>query len=297
MFLNCGSLDEHSSLQFYYQFLGGNLMGRLADNMLELKQKIDSSHNQRIDLINNLQQDRKNLSVSVEDTLNDNNHQRMSEFNKVMGGIKDTIKDVRNDTMKRTEYISDMRKNINIQRDQLRKDLKQNSQKELSERKKYLADLQQSVLKIRNDTQAAQKEIQDDLSLIRSVWSGKKSLQNAMDADTKVKKKAVSQPLKKKDLETESSTANNNDIKPDSKTSESNNDQIKHFYKADKDDLTQIIGIGYERQRLLNNSGVFTFKQFAQTSADTLSEILGKHTGLNEINKWIKSAIELAKTV
>ncbi|ETR68733.1 MAG: hypothetical protein OMM_04387 [Candidatus Magnetoglobus multicellularis str. Araruama] len=248
-------------------------MGRLAENMVKLYQEIDSGRNQRIDLLNNLKQGRRELSHSVEKMLSDNTHQRMFEYNKVMGGIQNIIEDVKDEIQKRSQAISDLRKDYHHQRDQMRQELLKDSKDDLADRKQFLSNLRHDVTKIRAEARECQKEIQDDLEIIRKTKALKQNLNDS--ADKKAGTKSRMQP---------SNDTMKVDIKP----------IIEPPNKIQKDDFTQIRGIGLERQRLLNNSGIYTFKQFCEKDADFLSDIFGKQTGLNEINKWIEKAKELS---
>ena len=63
----------------------------------------------------------------------------------------------------------------------------------------------------------------------------------------------------------------------------------------DPDDLTQIPGIGIRRQTLLNQAGIHTFAQLAQSAPNQIYQILGKKTGKANVDGWISCAADMCR--
>jgi ElaB/YqjD/DUF883 family membrane-anchored ribosome-binding protein len=63
----------------------------------------------------------------------------------------------------------------------------------------------------------------------------------------------------------------------------------------DQDDLTQIPGIGIRRQTLLNQAGIHTFAQLAQSAPDRILQILGKQTGKANVDDLILRAADMCR--
>lgn len=63
----------------------------------------------------------------------------------------------------------------------------------------------------------------------------------------------------------------------------------------DPDDLTKIPGIGPRRQTLLNQAGIHTFAQLAQSTTDHIWQILGKQTGKANVDEWISRAAVISR--
>jgi predicted flap endonuclease-1-like 5' DNA nuclease len=76
---------------------------------------------------------------------------------------------------------------------------------------------------------------------------------------------------------------------PTSPVAESNNDLIY----STKDDLQVIEGIGPKIQEILNNNGVYTWRELAQTPENNLSAMLdraGKQFSMHDPKSWPKQA-------
>jgi predicted flap endonuclease-1-like 5' DNA nuclease len=60
------------------------------------------------------------------------------------------------------------------------------------------------------------------------------------------------------------------------------------------DDLTYIQGIGSGRLKQLNEAGIYTFEQLANSSPEDIKKALGDSSRLVDVNKWIAQAKDFA---
>lgn len=98
----------------------------------------------------------------------------------------------------------------------------------------------------------------------------------------------------KKDEPQEAVTQGDDDPAPMSEILEET-PQLKETVTQSDDDLTCIQGIGDQRQKLLNRSGIHTFAELASATPKEIRQMIGKHGKLANVEEWITNAASMIR--
>jgi predicted flap endonuclease-1-like 5' DNA nuclease len=256
-------------------------MGRLTEDMTNLRDEIDALRNGREEFIAGLKHGMSELKSDVADMQQGfrKDHTRMA------GNMKDNLKAFMAET---ESYVSNLKNDVADMQDNFRSDhadmagrLKENLQmfaagikstvsdlekqfrnehaeltgKARAERQMFFSNVKQSIADLKLKTTDLLQEITDDLAGARRAWSG------ATPAGKRVAGK-VRQPGK---------------------------------VQVEPDDLTQINGIGPVMSRRLNEAGIFTFAKLASSTIEEFRRALGESARLANFEMWIKEARKLRR--
>jgi predicted flap endonuclease-1-like 5' DNA nuclease len=170
-----------------------------------------------------------------------------------------------------------------------------------SERAGYVAELTESVAQLQKKVAAMRAAFVSELTCARAGWrrngqardAGRPHEANsgAPEADPV----RVKDPMAAQDDRFSASAEATEEPEPEEDMSLSGPEagQMEEMETEAVDDLTAIQGIGPGRLRRLNDAGIFTYSQLAQSSVDALKDALGEASRLVDVGKWI----ELAKNM
>ena len=163
-----------------------------------------------------------------------------------------------------------------------------------TERKLFLSELRQSVSDLRHEIAFLRNKFSGDISGARQAWSG------LLQTEPKViiKDQAETQPEEEFRIaeepqpeETGSEVGKAETFVEEMETVEPEEAEIGE--ELIPDDFTVIRGIGVVRQNLLNEAGIFTYAQLAESNPEKLLQVLGPIAKTAMVEKWISQAGEL----
>jgi len=165
-------------------------------------------------------------------------------------------------------------------------------------REAFISDLKLRVAEIRRETQRVIQVFKDDARGAREVWRGIHPVKPAVrkkphEAKTRETAKLVTEE-RKKDEEIDKPQIQEVSLPNVAKEPEGIT-QKRQTKSIVPDDLSKIEGIGPGRLRKLNDAGIFTFAQLAESTPETLRNALGEMSRLAPIDKWIEEAKKLSK--
>jgi predicted flap endonuclease-1-like 5' DNA nuclease len=180
-------------------------------------------------------------------------------------------------------FVSDLKGDVFRMQVDFRKARTEGAGKTRDEREKYVFNLKKTVADLLQGFSA-------DLEGARSVWFETTNIKHKVSEERKqkaIKRKALSET---KPEVTEETPVEHAEVESE-KTEEA---PVKELIP---DDLTIIMGIGKGMQAHLNEAGIYTYSQIAESTSENLSKALGKKLSrlATNIENWIEQAKELAK--
>jgi predicted flap endonuclease-1-like 5' DNA nuclease len=189
-------------------------------------------------------------------------------------------------------FVSGLAENVSRMLDGFRERRIDTARRAESERTGFVAELAESVAQLREKVTDMREAFASDLAGARACWRGNgedrhaerphAAASAAPEAETPVIKAAMAgqehSAAAPEAAEVHQSEADISLSEPDARETEA------------PDDLTAIQGIGPGRLRRLNDAGIYTFSQLAQSSVDTLNDALGEASRLVDVGKWIEQA-------
>jgi len=255
-------------------------MGRLTEDMTNLRDGIDALRNGRVEFIAGLKHGMSELKSDVADMQQGfrKDHTRMAgnmkdNLKAFMAGTEAYVSNLKNDVADmqdnfRSDHADMARKlknDLNVfasgltssvadLEKQFRDEHEESTGKAGAERQIFFSNVKQSLADLKLKTTDLLQDISDDLAGARRAWSG------ATPAWKRAAGKAR-RPAK---------------------------------VQAEPDDLTQINGIGPVMNRRLNEAGIFTFAKLASSTIEEIRGALGESAKLANFEMWVKEAGKLS---
>jgi predicted flap endonuclease-1-like 5' DNA nuclease/gas vesicle protein len=154
--------------------------------------------------------------------------------------------------------IRDLKDRVAQIRSTFQNEYKEMSRKGKAERGQFLSDLKESLLHLMEGVTDFRMTFLADLEGAREAWRGAGAIEKKVKATSVTKKGETKEPPE--------------EVTPD--------------------DLMAIQGIGPAMQNRLNQAGVYTFNQLANSNPDELCRHLGKSSRKAAVEKWIAQAKE-----
>ena len=179
--------------------------------------------------------------------------------------------------------VVEMQESVVEMREDFRKARSESTRKTRDEREKYAFTLKQTVADMLQGFSA-------DREGARFVWFGTTNIEHKVSEKPKqkaIKKEALSET---KPEVTEETLVEHAEVKSE-KTKEA---PVKEHIP---DDLAEIKGIGTGMQKRLNEAGIYTYSQIAESTPEDLIKVLGKKFSqlAADVENWIEQAKNLAK--
>jgi predicted flap endonuclease-1-like 5' DNA nuclease len=169
-------------------------------------------------------------------------------------------------------------------------------------RQEFVTDIVRAVDDLKQKIAALRAEFAADISGARQAWSGGATSASMVEMKVDSEKKKIFKPPAKEESVSKEATTSQAEKGPrleqtEGPTAATRKDEIlKTEAKIDRDNLTQIKGIGVGRETQLNNGGIYTFAQLANCTIDKLNDVLGAEAArLAPVDKWIEKAKDLAR--
>ena len=163
------------------------------------------------------------------------------------------------------------------------------------ERERFIADLVREVSHLREGVQALRMGLVEDCHLAGHIWRGLVYSPSPVIRESPAirPQKAAMPHMEIKGREAAGSQKKpliNIEKQPARRTHKALKEEA-----LSPDDLTEIQGIGSNREMRLNEAGIYTFAQLAGSAPETLRKALGGMGGLVGVDKWIATAKKLAR--
>jgi len=258
-------------------------MGRLTEDMTNLRDGIDALRNGRLEFIAGLKHGMSELKSDVADmqqgfrkdhtrmagNMKDNLKAFMAETEEYVSNLKNDVADMQDNS--RSEhaemagklkddlrmFAASIKSTVSGLEKQFRDEHEESTGKAGAERKLFFLNVKQSLYDLKLKTADLLHDINNDLAGARKAWSGAKPTSAGKRAAKKVRRPAKIQ--------------------------------------TEPDDLTLINGIGPVMSKRLNKAGVFTFLKLASSSPEELRVAMGESARFAKLEIWIKDAGKLCK--
>ena len=170
-----------------------------------------------------------------------------------------------------------------------------NAKENKKERERFVADLVGDVSRLREGVQGLRMVFKEDCRVAGHAWRGL-----IPSFSPVIRESPVIRPPKTPGptIEPKGREAAGSQKKP---LINIGKQPVRRTHKAPKeetlfpDDLTRIQGIGSNRETRLNEAGIYTFAQLAESTPETLRKALGGVGQPAGIDKWITAAKKLAR--
>ena len=256
-------------------------MAVLTEDMTRLRDEIEILRGTRSSFIRNLKRDVGEMKA-------DFRKERMEMGRETRDELMTFVSDLKGDVF---QMQDDFRK-ANIERAEKTRDelmtfvsgLKEDSRKTKAGRDAFISDLKQTVADMLQG-------FSSDLEGARSAWFGTPSIKHKVFKEPKQKAIKEEALAETKPEVTEETPVEHAEVTPE-KTEE---EPVKEH---GPDDFTRIRGIGAGMQRHLNEAGIYTYSQIAESTPEKLSKAFGKKLSrlAPDIEKWIEQAKNLVKS-
>ena len=237
-------------------------MGRLTEDMTNLRGEIDALHNGRVEFIAGLKQNVFELKAGF-----NSNHAEMAA--KLRDDLDEFVSELKND-------VVELKAGFNSNHAEMAGELRDGLETFVSDLKGSVADLRQ--------------EAADDIAGAHKAWFGPSPAEPKVIVETRARAvdkeepRAAEEPQRQED--------------EDEAEEEAESLEAEEAGTAEEvipDDLTVITGIGLTRKGQLNEAGYYTFAQLAQSTPQKLREILGESARSANLENWIEQAKDLAE--
>lgn len=286
-------------------------MGRLADDMNRLNEEIHTAGSARKALIRDLGRDRERRRAEVDDMQADFRRVRREMSRETRNNLNEFVTDIQSQvsglataTAKRLsqfhhareeesrvirdelqEAVRNIKQAVNglagdtaEMRGRFRKEHKNASQASRAERDIFIADLSGGIESLRADIARLRAGFTEDIQQAREAWRGK-------PGPRKEARPALT-PTQEEPKAREEGTVLRSEQPEEEELVASSQPEPE----VEPDDLTRIQGIGPGREKLLNEAGIYTFSQIAESTPKSLCEALGEASRIAGVEKWIEQA-------
>ncbi len=266
--------------------------------VLDLKKDVQNTmaalHEDRVEMSRdtkeNLEGFVSGLKADVENLLAEFEDDRASSSAETRAVLLDCVSSTR-------RFVSDLKKDAQHTMASLIESRKQKTEADRREREGFIADLTQRVSDLREHIQKVSKGVADDVSGARQAWAGVHRAQPPAEqmpatyTEETVRSDAAGEFK-------EAGPASAFEVTEEVTEEEIGEESGFEERPAESfipDELTLIPGVGSGRERMLNESGIYTFAQIAQSTPKKLRSALGEMGKLAPVEDWIEAAKRLSK--
>ena len=258
-------------------------MAVLTEDMTRLRDEIEILRGTRSSFIRNLKRDVGEMKADFRKERMEMGRETRDELMTFVSDLKGDVFQMQDDFRKANiERAEKTRDELN----DFRKTRSEGAKKTRNELMTFVSDLKGDVFQMQEDFRKANADrkatvadmlqgFSSDLEGARSAWFGTTNIEH------KVSEKPKQKAIKKEAL---------SETKPEVTKEAPVREHIP-------DDLTVIKGIGTGMQKRLNEVGIYTYSQIAESTPESLIKVLGKKFSqlAADVEKWIEQAKNLAK--
>ena len=173
------------------------------------------------------------------------------------------------------------------------KDLQEDAKASRDSRTQFVQNLQGSLAELRTQVETLRASFRRDLDSARHAW-GENIEGSEFEVpvrqeheETSSAAPATEEPSTQAGPTFDQSSEPESRPETESQAQEASQDQVD-------DDLTRIDGIGPGRKKQLNEAGIWSFSLLAAMSPEQLQQVVGEHTRVKILERWIDQAKELS---
>jgi predicted flap endonuclease-1-like 5' DNA nuclease/uncharacterized protein YicC (UPF0701 family) len=257
----------------------------VSDLKNDVQDMTETLHKERIaksrEMGENLESFASGLKADVEKLLNEFERDRAALSAETKSMLLGCVSNTRT-------FVSDLKKNINAAQKALVELRKHKTEADRRARDEFVADLAHRVSALRQDIHKVRTTLAEDLSGARDVWCGVHTGQNAAEQAEMPVEENFSAYEAADELQASTPHALVEEMDGEGGAEE------KPEGNAVADSLTSIPGVGAGRERMLNESGIYTFAQVAESTPEDLRRALGEMGRLASVESWIEAAKRLS---
>jgi len=289
-----GFEDDHAGMT-------RKMRAQLLDAVSDLKEYVFGLKDDGDGLLKRFETNRMDMARETKTRLSRFVSDLQSDVDEMLGGFENDRADMTKETsaallgcLSNTKrFVTDLKNDVLAMQAGFSKTRAEGARADKEERERFTADLAQDVSRLREGIQALMRRLAEDSRAAGYAWRGAGSAEPAVTETPALRsKRAAKPPVEKKEKKTAEAQE-----RP-AVAFEAPATQVEKAPKKKEvvpDDLTRIQGIGAGRESGLNEAGVYTFAQLAESTPEILREALGGMGRLAKVEEWVVAARKLAR--